>query len=168
MVKATAEVTLSQLEQVADGSRKGVLVSTNPEGLKVEVTYNGLAEAPSEADTYNVEAGIVEENYQGSVEGVLALEEIETGIGCDEEYIVVFLNPVSKELTIDIKYEMNSRIYLFDMLGRRRLEKVLTSERTVLNLQHQPAGIYVLVIENERGNVLKQVKVRKEKLLTII
>tara|TARA_R110001606_G_C15403849_1_gene653773 strand:+ start:1039 stop:9429 length:8391 start_codon:yes stop_codon:yes gene_type:complete len=162
VAKATAEVALSQLEQVADGSPKGVQVSTNPQGLNVEITYNGSAEAPSEAGSYDVAAGIVEENYQGSAEGVLVLEEIETGIGIDEEYIVVFPNPVSKELTIDIKAEMNGRIYLFDMLGRRRLEKALTSQRTVLNLQHQPAGIYLLVIENERGDVLKQMKVRKE------
>ncbi|WP_416864109.1 MAG: MBG domain-containing protein [Imperialibacter sp.] len=160
--KAVAEVTLSQLEQVADGSPKGVQVSTNPQGLNVEITYNRSAEAPSEAGSYDVAAGIVEENYQGSAEGVLVLEEIETGIGIDEEYIVVFPNPVSKELTIDIKAEMSGKIYLFDMLGRRRLEKALTSQRTVLNLQHQPAGIYLLVIENERGDVLKQMKVRKE------
>ncbi|CAD5252326.1 MULTISPECIES: MBG domain-containing protein [unclassified Imperialibacter] len=162
VAKATAEITLSGLAQEADGSPKEVQVSTSPEGLSVEVAYNGSLDAPSEAGSYLVTATIEEQDYQGSAEGILSLTVIETGVELDGWQISVFPNPVSEKLTVEVKAHMDGNIYLFDMLGRKRLEKALDSIVTILNLRHQPAGIYLLVVENDKGEIVKRVKVRKE------
>ena len=61
---ATASITLSSLDQVYDGSAKAATTTTNPVGLSgVEVTYNGLPFAPTNAGSYNVVAKLLNPNY---------------------------------------------------------------------------------------------------------
>ncbi|HYO62310.1 MAG TPA: pectinesterase family protein [Pyrinomonadaceae bacterium] len=69
--KAAASVTLDNLAQTADGSPKSVVVTTEPAGLGVTVTYNGAAEAPVQPGTYAVVATVNDANYQGTASGVL-------------------------------------------------------------------------------------------------
>lgn len=69
----SAEVTLSQLNQVYDGTSRVVLASTTPPGLAVAITYNGVSGAPVDAGTYAVEAVIVEPGYNGSTTGTLVV-----------------------------------------------------------------------------------------------
>lgn len=160
--KATALVTISNLMQKADGTPKQVTVATDPEGLELEVSYNGLFDAPIEPGEYQVEAKVTDENYQGSTAAVLTLEVLETGVGLDNKNIFVFPNPVSDELTIDIEGNRGGTVFLFDLLGRKKLEKTLSTPRTVLQLRDEPTGIYLLVIEDEKGEMLKRIKVSKE------
>jgi hypothetical protein len=62
--KASATLSLSNLNQGYDGAAKPVTVITNPIGLSgVAVTYNGFAAAPTAAGTYAVVASLVNPNY---------------------------------------------------------------------------------------------------------
>jgi hypothetical protein len=71
--KATATVTLGDLSQTYDGSAKPVSVTTTPEGLNVDVTYDGSGQAPINAGTYAVAATINDANYNGSGAGTLEI-----------------------------------------------------------------------------------------------
>ncbi len=64
--KANAKVNLSNLSQTFDGSPKSVGVSTIPQGLTVDVTYNGSPSVPNQIGTYSVQAAIDDTNYMGS------------------------------------------------------------------------------------------------------
>ena len=74
IAKSTANVTISQLQQIEDGSPKSVMVVTNPSGLAVDVTYNGSAVAPSAPGTYSVEAAVNDANHNGSASGTLTVD----------------------------------------------------------------------------------------------
>ncbi|MCE7991594.1 MAG: T9SS type A sorting domain-containing protein [Roseivirga sp.] len=63
--KASATVTITAEETVADGGEKSVVVTTDPVDLNVLVTYNGASDLPTEAGTYQVAGTIDEENYTG-------------------------------------------------------------------------------------------------------
>ena len=80
VAKAPALVTLNDLAQVYDGSPKSVTVATEPAGLAVEITYDGLAEAPVGAGGYAVAATVVEPNYEGSASGTLAVAKADQTI----------------------------------------------------------------------------------------
>lgn len=71
IAKANANVAISNLTQTADGTPKGVTITTTPASLAVSVTYNGLAAIPSTTGTYNVAAAITDPNYQGSATATL-------------------------------------------------------------------------------------------------
>jgi len=73
--KATATVMLSNLEQTYDASPKSVTVTTNPVGLDVIVTYDGLTTAPTNAGMYAVVATVDDSNYEGSAEGTLVISK---------------------------------------------------------------------------------------------
>ena len=73
VVKASAVVELSGLEQVYDGGTHGVGVVTVPEGVAVAVTYDGSGEEPVDAGSYAVVAGVVDEVWEGRAEGVLVV-----------------------------------------------------------------------------------------------
>jgi len=71
IAKATATITLVNLNQIYDGSPKSATATTNPAGLVVTFTYNGSATLPIAAGDYAVVATINDPNYQGSANGNL-------------------------------------------------------------------------------------------------
>jgi hypothetical protein len=74
-----ASVTLGGLVQLYDGTPRGVVAVTEPEGLAVAVTYDGAAEAPSSVGDYTVMATVAEAGYEGSATGTLVIREPGSG-----------------------------------------------------------------------------------------
>jgi DNA/RNA endonuclease G (NUC1) len=70
---ASATVTLSSLGYVYTASPHVATVTTDPAGLSVVVTYDGLALAPVNAGAYTVVATVSDPNYSGSVTGTLTI-----------------------------------------------------------------------------------------------
>ena len=64
--KMPAAVYLGDLVQTYDGTARTVSATTDPAGLVVEITYDGLAWAPTNAGTYAVTGTIVEADWEGS------------------------------------------------------------------------------------------------------
>lgn len=73
--KAVAAVALGNLNTSFDGEPKPVTVTTDPEGLTVNVTYDGSAAPPTEAGSYAVVATIDDANYAGSASGTLVIDD---------------------------------------------------------------------------------------------
>ena len=71
--KATATVTLGSLNQTYAGQPLSATATTNPAGLGVTLTYNGLAGAPTVANAYAVVATVNDTNYQGTATGTLVI-----------------------------------------------------------------------------------------------
>ena len=66
VTKALATVTLGDLAQAYDGTPRAASVETVPEGLTVDVTYDGEATVPTDPGQYEVVATVVDDLYQGS------------------------------------------------------------------------------------------------------
>ena len=73
--KATATVTLGDLAQTYDGTTRSATATTTPDGLVVEVTYDGNVQAPANAGTYAVIATINDANHEGSASDVLTVDK---------------------------------------------------------------------------------------------
>jgi hypothetical protein len=74
IAKATAIVTLSNLNQTYDGSPRSATASTIAAGNNsVNITYNGAPVAPTAAGSYNVMAKLTNPNYEGSATGTLVI-----------------------------------------------------------------------------------------------
>src|SRR5204863_271973 len=74
--KLTAAVTLGNLNQTFTGSPITAIVSTDPAGLSVNVTYGGSPTRPSALGSYNVVATINNPVYQGSATGTLVISPV--------------------------------------------------------------------------------------------
>ncbi len=74
-ISQLATITLSDLTQLYMGTPRPVSVDTTPSGLNVNVTYNGLAAAPTNAGSYTVVATVNTPYYQGSATGTLMITE---------------------------------------------------------------------------------------------
>ena len=68
-----AQVYLGNLAQTYDGTPKSATATTDPAGLTVEFTYDGLTNVPVAAGTYAVVATVVDSNFAGSVTGGLVV-----------------------------------------------------------------------------------------------
>ena len=75
IAKATAQVSLSDLTQLFDGTPKPVTVATSPAGLEASttVTYDGSSTAPSAVGSYAVVATVNDGNYAGGASGTLTI-----------------------------------------------------------------------------------------------
>ena len=78
--KMPAAVYLDALAQTYDGTARTVSATTDPAGLVVEFTYNGLAWAPTNAGTYAVTGTIAEANWEGWTNGVLVVAKADQTI----------------------------------------------------------------------------------------
>jgi len=72
--KATATITLGNLQQTYSGSVQPPTVTTNPAGLAVTLTYAGSSTLPTVAGTYAVVAKINDPSYIGSALGLLSVK----------------------------------------------------------------------------------------------
>src|SRR5262249_26298423 len=68
-----AAVTLGNLSQVYDGTPKVPSVSTLPNGLTVNLTYDGSSTAPVSAGSYQVVATVLDSYYSGQATGTLTV-----------------------------------------------------------------------------------------------
>ncbi len=71
--KALAKIILSGLEQTYDGAPKQAGITTGPEGLKVSITYEGIASPPVNAGSYRIAAKVEEANYEGSASETMVI-----------------------------------------------------------------------------------------------
>src|SRR5690606_40117411 len=74
---AEALVALADLTQVYDGTGKAATVTTDPENLTVVLSYDGSAELPINAGSYEVVGTIAEANYTGSATNTLVITQAE-------------------------------------------------------------------------------------------
>lgn len=80
VAKALATISVGDLSQTYDGTPHEVTSTTTPEGLVVDITYDGAETAPVNAGTYAVVATFDDPNYQGSDSEVLQVAKANAAI----------------------------------------------------------------------------------------
>lgn len=75
-----ATVTISQTNQIYNGTARPVTVTTDPTGLTFTTTYAGLAWAPTNAGTYAVTTTVDEAAYTGSASSLLTISKADQTI----------------------------------------------------------------------------------------
>jgi alpha-tubulin suppressor-like RCC1 family protein len=73
VINPNATVTLGNLNQLYTGSAINVTVSTTPDGLAVNLTYNGSPDAPTNAGSYTVIGIVSTPGYVGSATNTLVV-----------------------------------------------------------------------------------------------
>ena len=73
IAKATASVTLGNLNQTYDGTAKSASATTVPPGLTVNFTYDGSPTVPINAGSYAVVGTVNDPNHAGSASGTLVI-----------------------------------------------------------------------------------------------
>ncbi len=75
ITKARVKINVSNLSQIYDGMEKPVNITSNPSGLNIKVTYNGSSTVPSEIGTYQVDASVIDNNFQGNTQTALTIRK---------------------------------------------------------------------------------------------
>ncbi len=75
IAQASGAVSLGSLNHIYDGTAKAATATTTPSGLAVTLTYNGSANAPTNAGSYTVIGTINDANYQGSATNTLVINK---------------------------------------------------------------------------------------------
>lgn len=78
--RETATVVLSSTSQTYNGTPRPVSATTNPAGLAVNITYDGLSGAPTAAGIYAVVATIDDVGYQGGASATLVIAKASQAI----------------------------------------------------------------------------------------
>ena len=121
--KATAPILLVNVVQYFDGMAKSVTASTTPAGLSLDITYNGLANAPTNAGTYPVVATINDINYQGTTATNLLIASLPNALA-KGSYTGLFYqsNQVTYPssgyfvLNVDPKFKIGGKIFIEDVI----------------------------------------------------
>jgi len=73
IVKAIATVNLGDVSQIYDGTAKSATATTTPPGLRMDFTYDGVANAPTNVGSYTVIGTVNDANYSGSATNTLVV-----------------------------------------------------------------------------------------------
>lgn len=137
ITQATATITLSNLEHMADGTSKTPTVETDPSGLSVVITYDGLSDAPSEAGSYEVLAVIDDRNYTGSASAQLIIEGLP--LSSSSVGFSFYPNPVQEQ--IHFKTNKTVPLRIVDLSGSVLMEANSNAQLEVSGLL---PGVYLL------------------------
>jgi hypothetical protein len=99
--KSTATINLENLNQAYDGTPRLVTASTTPEGLPVNISYNGSGTAPTAAGSYPVTGVINDVIYQGQATGLLVVAKASSTITISNTFAIYdgFAKPVTIHTT---------------------------------------------------------------------
>jgi hypothetical protein len=78
-------ISLGGLSQTYSGSAEAATATTTPGGLAVVLTYNGSANAPTNAGSYTVIGTINDVNYQGSATNPLVIAPVTLTVTADNK-----------------------------------------------------------------------------------
>jgi len=77
VTKAVATVTITNLTQAYDGTQRTVNAAAMPEGLAVDLTYDGSSIAPTDAGRYTVTGTVSDAMYEGEAVETLVVTKAE-------------------------------------------------------------------------------------------
>ncbi|MFA6033952.1 MAG: MBG domain-containing protein [Myxococcota bacterium] len=78
--KYAAEVMLTNLSHVYDGTPKSATATTTPAGLTVKITYDGSELPPTAAGKYSVVADVTSAGYSGSAAGIMTIGKAKSAV----------------------------------------------------------------------------------------
>lgn len=81
-----------------------------------------------------------------------------------ETKLTVFPNPTSDELMVELsakQTQVNKNVGLYDLLGRKMLEKQMDGDKVVLDVSNLASTTYFLVVKDEDGKVIAKEEVVK-------
>lgn len=139
--RTVAMVTVSDTVHVFTGDPKPVSISTEPVGLLTEVRYNGSLTVPSAVGRYNIDAFVIDDNYDGWGTAVLVIQ-IVTAVEDQADKHQVLPNPTSGRVEVDFgSYRVD--FALTDMTGRTIVQGNARGSYSI-DLKDNANGIYVL------------------------
>jgi len=135
---------------VEDGGSKTFFFTPNNNYKTLHVLVNGV----------NIPSAVISGNY--TFENVTAHHTIHivfSAIGIEKNMVALYPNPTTGELKIK-NYEIEiTNIEVFDIYGRKLSSNhhIISSSNHVINISHFPAGIYIIKISTEEGEVIRKV-----------
>lgn len=150
--KAIAVVTFAELDQGADGTGKSPTITTDPTGLDLIVTFDGLEDLPVEAGSYEVVANIADANYEGDGSATFTLTSIVASSG-KQLSISVHPNPATKEILIS--GVENAEATFYDFHGKVIYQ---SSVDAALEVSHLAEGTYVLLLRDHKQEIIHRSK----------
>ena len=166
--KMPATIGFENLAQTYNGTARTVIATTDPTGLAVEITYDGLAWAPTNAGTYAVTGTIVEANWEGSATGLLTVAKADQTIDFPPIADPFITNVVVLSATADSGLAVNFQVILGPALITNGNQLAFSSTGQVAVAASQAGednwnaappvmnafevwGLYLLTIESAHG-----------------
>ena len=145
-IKASATVTLGNLNQVYTGGAVSVTASTTPPGLTVNLTYNGSPNAPTNVGRYTVIGVTSDPNYYGVASNTLVIAPL---IASPATQTVA----VGGTVTLGVTMSSTTPAYQWFKDGRL-IAGATNSTLTVANAGVTDSGTYHVVVTNNDGMVI--------------
>ncbi|MEP1890146.1 MAG: Ig-like domain-containing protein [Cyclobacteriaceae bacterium] len=153
--KASAAITISDLEFDADGTGKVPTITTDPADLNFTVTYDGASTAPSAAGSYEVVVTIDETNYMGSASATLVLNEVLATLQALN--IRTYPNPTVEYFKVEAALDLQFEVY--SMSGILELVSETNKQTDVSSLAE---GVYLIRVLDAKGKVVKTQQLIKQ------
>ncbi len=161
IVQATAEISITDLEQDADGSAKKPTVTTSPEGLNFTITFDGESEAPTEAGTYAVVVSIEDTNYKGEQTANFTINGIATGIEDLAWEYSLYPNPAQNWVKIETPENEALQVAVYDLNGQLVLTKDFKTHNNNLDISGLKNGFYLISLQTKQYSTTTRLLIKR-------
>ena len=114
-ITGTGDVSITNLDQVFDGSPKPATISTSPIGLNATVTYNGSADAPVNAGTYQISVLINDPVHSGFGLEVLTIQPATAEVILDPASLDQPVNGITGAVVTTVPAGLNVEVFYGDV-----------------------------------------------------
>jgi hypothetical protein len=152
--QAAASIILSNLSQPYDGSPKSVTATTQPAGLAFNLTYDGLANAPTNIGSHVVIATITDLNYQGGTTNSLVIYGVWPSIVQAPTNLTVLQGNAAAFSVTALGTAPFSYQWRKDAIN---ISFSTNSSHTISGVTTNDAGNYDVVVSNPYGSVTSSV-----------
>lgn len=75
----------------------------------------------------------------------------------NNDRVAIYPNPVASELSVSVPQTKNVNIVVFNELGQQLISQKASDKVTQINIKNLPAGLYMVQVEGDNINVVKQI-----------
>ena len=170
-------IVSSGVTDAADGSQAGWLIKTDENGDTLwtrtfnasqftdylrnmivlpngDIVMVGFGRAPGQT---NQDGWILRVDSMGCLQEGCFLTSLNEELEINNEELLVYPNPATETITIEIESKQLGQLQLFDATGRLVFEKRLISNREEIGVGYLPRGVYVAVLY-KKGVVVERKK----------
>jgi alpha-tubulin suppressor-like RCC1 family protein len=146
--RAGATVVITGDSVVYDGGPHGVVVSTNPAGLPVTVTYDGSTTEPSLAGSYAVAVRVNDPDHTGTASGTLTIMPAPTSLTAGGDDTVTVGNAVTVTVAVNTgSGDVPSGEVTLAGAGTPMVETLDGSGETTFVVGGLPIGSHMLTVD---------------------
>ncbi len=169
VAKADQTITFAAIDTKLTTEEDFDISATASSGLDLTYTISGPATLSGTTVSLDGTPGTVtitatqagDDNHNAATQSITFEVAVPAAIGDELEEIVIYPNPASKQLKIDVPKQENVEAGLYNLDGILMISKRMAANNRQMDISHLKAGVYILKLQSEKRSTTTRILIER-------